>query len=214
MAETGLITEEFEAARAKDLLEAITLTEDLDVDLETDIAAPLTEEAGVIEESFVLQHLTPLTTNDEIIIAGWPSGNLDYFQEGTLPSTYDTDDEDFGAPNVSKTLAEVTVESHRTIPHSVELWVSVDSGRNWTYIESQTPSLGHIRHFYPWIAAEKFRLRFRGYGLFMSAWEAQCVPRGTQQNPIYLGAVTPLTDLELEEANLVTDILDVRFEAD
>jgi len=200
-----------ECAKERNVVESLVLT-DVGPTLQLvtpKIPAMTVETLELEDKDLIFQTLHALTTKEEIILAGVkPSaggGMLHHFEEGTEMATYDTDDEDFGAPNIMKTLAEVTLESHRPIRSSVTLYVSTDSGNTWQVVESSNVIRGTVAHFYPWITGEKFRLRFMSSALYFHAWEAQAVPRGAAANPVYDGDVYESYEVELGESLTLID---------
>lgn len=160
----------------------LELTEELALK-ETVVIGLTFVEALNLTEHFTCAKTTPLASEDEKILAGKTDKAVYVFATGTPEGIWDSDDLDFGLPHQDKTLAEVQVESHAEAPHTVQIWLSTDSGKSWTYFDQCSVGTGLIGYLFPWMTAEKFRVRFKGDGLHLCSMTLWAIPRGTEVRP-------------------------------
>lgn len=132
-----------------------------------------------LTEHFVCTKTTPLASEDEKIIAAKTDKKVYAFDVGTPEGVWDSDDLDFGLPNQDKTLSEVQVESQADTPHTVQVYISVNSGRIWSLFDQCLVGAGSIGSLFPWITSEKIRIRFKGIGLHLCSFTLWAIPRGT-----------------------------------
>ena len=118
------------------------------------------------------------TPSEELLLGGKTNKKVYEFSVGSPTGRFDTDDLDFGYPDMEKTLDYVAFESHAAVLHTVDVYVSTDSGRTWSKVGSASVRKGQLGQVYPWLTGERFRISFRGSGLYLHTIEAHAIPRG------------------------------------
>jgi hypothetical protein len=150
----------------------------------TDILATYQYSATLIEsttpiETFQISKFSPPAIQSTIICVGTSSDHkICSFRAGSLPGYFETPEIDFTTPGMSKTLDEITFESHAITPHIVSVYVSLDGGTTWIYAGQDSIYSGKRGFVYPWLTAETFVVRFSGTALYLSSYELYAVPGG------------------------------------
>jgi len=131
-------------------------------------------------EYFTIIKTTPLVSKDEKLLAAKSDQKVYDFEQGDPDGRFDTKDEDFGMPGVDKTLCLVTFGSYADAPHTVEVWLSMNSGLTWEPCGQATVSKGTTGLVGVWATAEKHRISFRGAGLQLDSFSLYAIPRGPE----------------------------------
>jgi len=160
----------------------LTLDEDVSV-TETFIQGLSFLEDVSVKEFFTIAKTTPYAATDEKLLCGKTDSKVYEFADGTPEGTFDTRDEDFGLPGQEKTLAEIHLSSSAEAPHTVEVFISVDSGLTWVSAGLRTVSIGTVAVIFVWKTAEAFAVRFKGDGLHLDTFTLYAIPRG-QEAPV------------------------------
>jgi hypothetical protein len=135
------------------------------------------EDIGVTE-TFAIQRLTSTPTSTSILICGSTNSHVYTFATALPPGIFDTPDVDFGYPEHDKTLTEIRFGSESETPHTILVYVSLDSGSTWTLIDSDTIYLGKTGYVFPWVTSKRFLIRFSGSGLRLYFYEIYAIPAG------------------------------------
>jgi len=186
-------------AFTKDFLESLGLTEAFDKGKE--ILLPLSDVLDLVEsfevlkvnyqykeflepldlqEYFTIQKISPLGSKATKLLACLNNGDVTAFETGTATGSWETDDLDFGRPGQDKILDYIEFVSQADTPHTLNVYVSTDSGATWTYIGQDVTYRGKNATVSPWMTAEKFRIRFTGAGLHLQSIYATAIPVGEE----------------------------------
>jgi len=130
-----------------------------------------------LQEGFTIRKFSPLDSSATKILACL-STDVAVFTTGTAIGYYDTDDLDFARPGEDKILDYIEFVSQAETPHTLEVWVSTDSGTTWEAIGQDVTYRGKNATVSPWITGEKFRFRFKGAGPYLQSIYATAIPVG------------------------------------
>jgi len=172
----GLV-EAFTIYRAKEFVETLGILETFTKRKSALLVKVCSEPLGLIEH-FIAAKISPLVADEERILACLSAKTVQNFLEGTGTGTYDTDDLDFGAPGVDKTLDEIWFGCDKETPTTISVYVSTDGGVTWTYLGQDITQTGILGNISCWVTAEKFRIRFQAPGLSLNYINATAIPRG------------------------------------
>ena len=131
-----------------------------------------------LQESFTIDKVISLGSKMPKLLACRSNKQISEFAAGTLEGVWDTDDLDFGYPGLDKILDFIEFVSQSETPHTVSVYVSTDSGWSWTYIGQDITFRGKNGMVWPWLTAEKVRLRFKGEGLRLQSIYTTAIPVG------------------------------------
>jgi len=172
---SGTQTERTRCTYTKDFTEVLGLTETFVKGRSLDFLDPLN-----LQEHFDVLHGEGYSSEQEKLLAMKNDTKVYSFETGQPTGTFDTDDIDFGRAGQDTTLSKVEFESEAESPHTVNIYVSVDSGLTWTYVGQGTAQRGKLSRVFCWITAEKHRVRFTGPGLYLQHFALYAVPRGPE----------------------------------
>jgi hypothetical protein len=129
-------------------------------------------------EVFNVQKVSVLPVSSIVMVCGYTGNKVYTFESGLVSGHYDTPEINFGYPDKDKTLVEIRFSSEASVPHTIIVYVSIDSGTTWFLLGSDTIGLGMTGYIYPWITANKFLLRFAGTGFHLYSYEVYAIPCG------------------------------------
>jgi len=135
-------------------------------------------EVLVTAEVFNVQKISVAPVSTVILLCGYTGNKVYTFESGLVAGYYDTPEINFGYPDKDKTLVEIRFGSEALVPHTVVVYVSIDSGTTWLLLGSDTIGLGMIGYVYPWLTSNRFLLRFSGTGLHLYFYEVYAIPSG------------------------------------
>jgi len=134
-------------------------------------------------ESLSFYKSTPAVLSEELLLVARADHKLYSFMVGAPVGSWDSSDITFDFPGMEKTLSEIRFWGEPESAITVAVSVSVDSGNTWTNISSVLLDSARSAVVFPWMTAEKFRIRFQATGLYLSGYAAYALPRSREGLP-------------------------------